>query len=107
MPHYKANNFGPYWLDSAADEHLLPAGFEEITAEQAEAMRLQRLGQVDRAGAIRGRLAAIDTESIRPARAVAMALASGQAAPTFDTNKLAALEAEAATLRAELASLGT
>lgn len=51
------------------------------------------------------RLAAIDTESIRPAREVSAALAAGQLAPAFSVSKLAALEAEAAALRTELRDL--
>lgn len=58
-----------------------------------------------RAGEIRARLAQIDQDSIRPARAVAAALAAGQPAPAFDAGKLANLETEAAALRAELATL--
>lgn len=58
-----------------------------------------------RADVIRGRLAQIDRESIRPARAVAAALAASQTVPAFDAAKLAALETEAAALRAELAAL--
>ena len=58
-----------------------------------------------RAEQIRARLHAIDQESIRPARAVAAALADGKPAPAFDASKLTALETEAATLRAELASI--
>ncbi len=58
-----------------------------------------------RADVIRMRLNAIDMESIRPARAVAAAMASGQPAPAFDAAKLASLEAEAQALRQELASL--
>ena len=58
-----------------------------------------------RADQIRGRLVQIDQESIRPARAVATALAARATVPTFDANKLATLEAEAAALRAELAGL--
>lgn len=58
-----------------------------------------------RAEQIRARLGQIDADSIRPARAVAAALAAGQPAPAFDAAKLATLETEAATLRAELAGL--
>lgn len=47
------------------------------------------------------RLAAIDAASVRPLRAVADGTATD-----FDRQKLAALEAEAATLRAELQGLG-
>lgn len=58
-----------------------------------------------RAEGIRVRLSMIDKESIRPARAVAAALAAGKPAPEFDAAKLASIEAEATTLRAELAGL--
>lgn len=58
-----------------------------------------------RADVIRASLAEIDTQSIRPARAVSAALAAGQPAPAFDAAKLATLETEAAALRAELAAL--
>lgn len=54
-----------------------------------------------RAGEIRARLAAIDADSVRPLRAVVAGTASA-----FDTDKLAALDVEAAALRAELAGLG-
>ncbi|PLA73506.1 hypothetical protein CYQ88_10815 [Hydrogenovibrio sp. SC-1] len=49
---------------------------------------------------INERLKAIDLESLRPLRAVA-----NQTATAFDNNKLAALNNEAETLRAELATL--
>jgi hypothetical protein len=54
---------------------------------------------------ILGRLAEIDAASARPLRDVVGALVAGQPAPEFAAGKLAALEAEAATLRAELAGL--
>lgn len=59
-----------------------------------------------RRGEILGRLAVIDTESIRAVRATVSATAKGKPAPAFDANKLEALETEAAALRAELAGLG-
>lgn len=49
---------------------------------------------------IKARLSVIDSESVRPLRAVA----NGEATK-YDTEKLAALDAEAAQLRAELAAL--
>lgn len=58
-----------------------------------------------RRGEIAARLLDIDQASIRPARAVAAALAAGKPAPTFDANRLAALETEAAALRAEMAGI--
>lgn len=58
-----------------------------------------------RAEIIRGRLAEIDLQSIRPARAVAIALATGKPVPSFDANLLTALETGAVALRAELATI--
>lgn len=58
-----------------------------------------------RAEIIRGRLAEIDLQSIRPARAVAAALAKGKPVPSFDANVLTALETGAEALRAELATI--
>ena len=54
----------------------------------------------DRKSAILARLAAIDAASIRPLRAIAQ----GEAVQA-DHDKLAALDAEAAELRAELAGM--
>lgn len=54
---------------------------------------------------ILGRLAEIDAQSARPLRDVVGALVAGQPAQEFAAGKLAALESEAATLRAELAGL--
>ena len=54
---------------------------------------------------ILARLAEIDAESIRPAREISAAFAAGQPAPTFAIAKLAALESEAADLRADLRGL--
>ena len=54
---------------------------------------------------IMGRLYAIDTQSARPLREVLSAIAAGQPAPDFAKNKIAAMEGEAAALRAELAGL--
>lgn len=62
-------------------------------------------GTTQRRAEIMMRLAAIDTESIRPAREVSAALAAGQLAPAFSVSKIAALEAEAAALRNELREL--
>ena len=58
-------------------------------------------GPEERKAAILTRLAEIDAASVRPLRAIA----KGEAAQA-DHNKLAALDAEADTLRAELAGLG-
>ncbi len=58
-----------------------------------------------RAETITARLHQIDTDSARSLRAVVTATAAGKPAPAFDSAKLAALETEAAALRAELAAL--
>lgn len=58
-----------------------------------------------RAAEIAGRLQQIDSEAARPLREIAAALATGEAAPAFALQKLQALEAEAASLRAERATL--
>lgn len=57
-----------------------------------------------RAEIIRGQLAQIDAQSLRPARAVAAALAAGRAAPAPDAQRLVELESQAEALRAELAA---
>ncbi|MEZ7197036.1 hypothetical protein [Pseudodesulfovibrio karagichevae] len=49
---------------------------------------------------VKAELAALDMAAVRPLRAVAAGTAT-----TDDTDKLAALESQAATLRAELAAL--
>ena len=56
----------------------------------------------DRRDEIKARLVSIDAEGARAARAVALAVAAGETPATGDVDKLAALEAEAESLRAEL-----
>lgn len=58
-----------------------------------------------RRAAIVARLSAIDGETARPAREIALAFVGGQPAPAFAATKLQALESEAASLRLELAAL--
>ncbi|WP_151446727.1 hypothetical protein [Lacisediminimonas profundi] len=60
-----------------------------------------------RAEEVRARLLAIDAASVRPARAVALALAAGEAVDDLDREQLLDLEEEAAALRFELHSLTT
>lgn len=86
--------WGTGWRGEAIPE---PPKEPEPTPPSAEEIRR---------GEIVTRLAKIDADSVRPARAVAAALAAGKPAPDFDAQKLAALETEAANLRAELAALG-
>lgn len=79
---------------------------EDVPTPAAEPEPTPPTPQQIRRGEIVGRLAAIDTESIRALRATVAATAKGKPAPAFDASKLDALETEAATLRAELATLG-
>ena len=58
-----------------------------------------------RIGEIKAELAVIDSDGARPAREIAFALVSGGAPPTAAVQKLQALETQAQTLRAELATL--
>jgi hypothetical protein len=70
------------------------------TDEEAQAeLRQSRPAEIERL--LRG----IDAKSGRPARAVALAAASGNAPESADAESLEALEAEAKALRSELAGL--
>lgn len=71
----------------------------DVQQETAEE-RAAREGRL-RAAEIARRFTAIDRERIRPLAAIAAGTATGE-----DTGRLAALEQEAAQLRAELAALG-
>jgi hypothetical protein len=88
-------NFGD---GSTVNVPLTPAEIAARDAEEAawaiEAPRQARLSEIT------ARLAQIDIDAIRPLRAVAAGTAS-----SYDTDKLAALETEAAALRAERAAL--
>lgn len=78
-----------------------PMTAEEIADLAADrAAHAASRGSADALAVIDRRLAAIDVEAIRPLRAIAIG-----AGTQFDTDKLAALEAEAAALRAERAGL--
>lgn len=104
MPHYKDQAGKVHFLENASHAAMLPAGCVEITNEEAAALVAPQ-GPGNRRAEIAGRLMEIDAASIRPAREISAALSVGQLAPDFAKNKLAALEYEAATLRAELAAL--
>ncbi|KAF0225917.1 MAG: hypothetical protein FD176_72 [Rhodospirillaceae bacterium] len=71
----------------------------EIAAHAAAVAGQARANQL---AAIDSRLTAIDVEAIRPLRAMAAGTAS-----QFDTDKLAALEAEAMALRGQRAALAS
>jgi hypothetical protein len=54
---------------------------------------------------IQATLDKIDSEKIRPSSDIVAALAAGQKAQSYSVNKLQTLEAQAVTLRAQLAAL--
>lgn len=105
MPYFKDKNGRLFWLESAEVKAWKKADWQQITEAEAEAIRAANAHAPDRRGEIGARLAQIDQQSIRPARAVAIALATGKPVPSFDANRLTALETEAAALRAELATI--
>jgi hypothetical protein len=76
----------------APDQPVEPVLTEEELNEQAKAN-------------IQATLNKIDEQKIRPSSEIAAALASGQQAQSYSVNKLQTLEAQAATLRAQLAAL--
>lgn len=80
----------------------VPGVLGELTAEAFEAARTaELLARADqRRAALVEHLAAVDLASVRPLRAVAAGTATDA-----DRERLAALDAEAATLRAELATV--
>lgn len=80
----------------------VPGVLGELAVEEFEAARaaeLQARADLRRAALVE-RLAAVDLASVRPLRAVAAGTATDA-----DRERLAALDAEATTLRAELAAL--
>lgn len=78
---------------------------EDLPTPPADTPPEQLTPEQQRSREIAEELAAIDAQSVRPARELALALAQGQAMPQFAADKLAALENQAALLRAELAAL--
>ena len=101
MPHYKDTQGGLFWLDDHDVDGWKGEGWQQIEDAEADTIRAAKVQPVPRAEVIRARLAVIDAESIRALRAVAR----GRAVKA-DTDKLDALDTEAAALRAELAGLG-
>lgn len=103
MKHYIDQETGELYAYEAdgSQDAFIKKGLEPVTDAEAEAMRAAKVQPVPRADVIRARLAVIDADSIRALRAVAR----GKAIKA-DTDKLDALDTEAAALRAELAALG-
>lgn len=105
---YYANNQKElHYLDSEEFAAMLPEGYVQITDEEAqEIINASKPSPASiRKIEITAELQTIDTDSARPARAVAVALAAGTPPNAFDLSKLQALEAKAAALRAELIAL--
>ena len=81
-----------YWLGDGSEHEILNVG-ELLPVEALK----EKPVKLDRIAEIKTRLLEIDSESIRPLRAVAAGTAT-----EFDTNKLTALETERAALVVEL-----
>lgn len=105
MTHFINTKKELFWLDSNDDPAIWLPECIEITDEEAELIRLDNAPKANRADEIKAELNQIDSESIRPARAVAVSMATNAAANEFDIRKLQSLEQQAADLRAELSSI--
>ena len=104
MIYFKDENSGVHALESADFANLLPTGCVEITEDEAAVLQ-QPSSTVVRVAEIDARLAEIDQLSARPAREIALALLAGESVDSYTSEKLKALEIEAAALRAERKSL--
>lgn len=72
----------------------------------AEPVTVPQSPEEIRKAEILAQLAAIDADSVRPAREIALAVARGEPEPQFSLDKLVSLENAAVQLRAELKALG-
>lgn len=89
MPYYKDPRNKVHYIDDDVFSHLLPDGSVQISDEEAESLNPTPIPANPRISEIKAALAEIDAKSIRPIR-------------EGDTSRLAALEAQAETLRQEL-----
>jgi hypothetical protein len=105
MPHFKNKNNELFWLAASDDPSVWLTDCVEITDEEATAIKIQNAPKANRADEIKAELNRIDSESVRPARAIAVSMATNAAANEFDIRKLQSLEQQAAALRAELSSI--
>jgi|AKVG01.1.fsa_nt_gi hypothetical protein len=103
MKYFKDQN-SKVWAfeDDGSQDHLIKENMVAITESEKEHLIQPSEEQLiaNKRMHIKVRLAEIDRESVRPLRAVNAGTAS-----QFDTTKLAELDAEAETLRDELATL--
>lgn len=104
--HYKTQDNQLHYLDDDSFEYMLPAGAVKISEEEAEALRPKVAPEQIRKAEIVAALADLDQRSIRPARAVSVAVATGATPEAGDVQKLEAYDAQAVALRAELLTLG-
>lgn len=105
MTHFKNTKNELFWLDSNDDPAIWLPECIEITDEEAELIRLANAPKANRADEIKAELNRIDSESIRPARSIAVSMATETMPNDFDIGKLQSLEQQAAALRAELSSI--
>lgn len=105
MPHFKNSNNDLFWLEENDDPAIWLTGCVQITDDEADAIRVKNAPKANRADEIKAELNRIDSESVRPARAIAVSMATNAAANEFDIRKLQSLEQQAAGLRAELSSI--
>ena len=107
MKHYKdpaTNDIYAYAADGSDDAYikggLVPISDEELAELRKPKLITEEQLKQNRSAEIQSRLSGIDTESARPMRAKLAGNATSD-----DDSKLAALDAEAAYLRKELAGL--
>lgn len=105
MPYFKNSKNEVYWLNENDDPAKWLTDCVEITDEEASTIRIQNAPKANRADEIKAELDQIDSESIRPARAIAVSMATETVPNDFDIRKLQSLEQQAAALRAELSSI--
>jgi hypothetical protein len=79
----------------------------ELTKDEIDAIASAPSDYSEQKNIIQNQLKSIDEQKIRPSSDIVEALAAGKEAPAYSVNKLQTLEAQAATLRAQLAALNT
>lgn len=101
---YAVRNDGAGWRAVNGPEDCGPDEHWQTTAPDSSSPTPAQLAAA-RIAEMKAALVQIDEDGARPAREIAAALASGQTPPAAAVSKVAALEASAVTLRAELAAL--
>lgn len=93
MPEQREGKWWQTWVLEPVSR--TPEEETERTRQHAEARIAEIKAELDR----------IDAQSVRPSRAVYLALSKGETPDAADVERLSALEAQAVSLRAELQSL--